>query len=256
MGARKPFWLRAWVVFALIAVGMVSACLPGSEHAEPVIVLDPIAGGPGTSVAVAGSGFPGETRLSVRLGPPSVGATPQSYGESTTDADGSFALSFVMPVHWPDGTPITGTDLTVVVLNEDGSVKATAPFGYTASSPDASTPEPSALGAHRQVILAWHREGGSTGFCGDVVVYESGYAEIASCREGVALVRRLLSGDATERLRVWKEAYRSFEIEQTSGAGANRTLTRLAFTGNGSREVSETEVWMIQTLLETLVPPQ
>ena len=205
MGSRKPFWLWVWIMSTLIGMGILSACIPDIEQTEPIIVLDPIAGGPGTVVAVAGSGFPTETQVHARLGPPSVGATPQSYGDATTDADGSFALSFSMPAHWPDGTPIAETDLIVVVLNQDGSAKATAPFGYIPSSSDISTSEPHALGTHRQVVLVWHREGGSTSFCGDVVVYESGYVEIASCREGVPLERRLLSEDATDQ-KAWQEA--------------------------------------------------
>jgi hypothetical protein len=256
MRARKPFWLWVWMMYALVRMGTVSACIPGTEQGEPIIVLDPITGGPGTSAVVTGSGFPAETQVSVRLGPPSVGATPQSYGDATTDIDGRFTLSFTMPAHWPDGTPITETDLVVVVLNEDGSAKATAPFGYIPSPSDALAPVPSTAEAHRQVILAWHREGGTAGFCGDVVVYESGYVEITSCQEVVPLGRRQLSDDAVDRLHVWTEAYQSFEFEQTKGTTDNHVLTRITFMGSGSRKVSEIEVQMIQTLLETLVPSQ
>jgi len=254
MGQRKPFWLWVWVVCILAAVGMVSACLPGVEQGGPSIMLDPITGGPDVSVDVSGMGFPADTQVSVRLGPPSVGATPQSYGDAITDLDGRFTLSFKMPVHWPDGTPITETDLVVVVLNEDGSVKASAPFGYIPSTSDASTPVSSTAEAHRQVVLAWHREGGTAALCNDAVVYESGYVEITSCTEAAPPERRLLSEDATERLRAWRETYRSFEVEQTQGTGQSRVLTRITFVGNGSREVSEVEVRMIRMLLETLVP--
>jgi hypothetical protein len=254
MRARRPFRLWVWTLCILVAMGIVPACIPGIERSEPTILLDPATGGPGTSVAVAGSSFPAETQVSVRLGPPSVGATPQSYGESTTDAAGGFSLLFTMPAHWPNGTPIAETDLMVVVLNEDGSAKATAPFSYIPSLSGASTPTPAGMEGHRQVILVWHREGGTAGFCGDVVVYESGYAEIASCREGTPTERRLLSADTSEQMHSWIEAYQSFEVEQSKGSGENRVLTRLAFTGNGSREVSEIELRMIQAFLETLIP--
>jgi hypothetical protein len=118
-----------------------------------------------------------------------------------------------MPAHWPDGTLITETDLIVVVLNEDGSTKAIAPFGYIPSSSSAPTFVRSTIKAHQQVILAWHREGGAAGFCGDVELYKDGYAEIASCQEAVPLVRRLASEDVAERLHTWTEAYQSFEVE-------------------------------------------
>ena len=110
--------------------------------------------------------------------------------------------------------------------------------------------------AHRQVVLAWHREGGNTGFCGDAVVYGNGYVEIVSCKETLPPERRLLSEDATDRLHVWTEAYRSFQVERPSGTGASRVLTRITFVGHGSREISEIEVQMVQSLLETLVLPE
>jgi hypothetical protein len=234
---------------------MVSACLPGIEQAEPIILLDPIAGGPGTSVAVTGSGFPAETLVSVRLGPPSVGASPQSYGDAITGADGTVALSFTMPAHWPDGTPIAETDLVVVVLNQDGSVKASSPFAYASSAAIPSTSVPGRIGGDGGVILTWHREG-ATGFGEDIVVYEGGYVEIASGKEDVPPGRRLLSEDATERLHGWAETYQSFEVEQAKGTGQSRVTTRIIFVGYGSREVSEIEIQMIQTLLETLAPSQ
>jgi hypothetical protein len=89
-----------------------------------------------------------------------------------------------------------------------------------------------------------------------VVVYESGYVEITSCQEVVPLRRRQLSDDAVGRLHVWTEAYQSFEFEQTKRTTDNHVLTRITFMGSGSRKVSEIEVQMIQTLLETLVPSQ
>jgi hypothetical protein len=161
-----------------------------------------------------------------------------------------------MPLQWPDGTPITETDLVVVALNEDGSIKAIAPFGYTPPSLDASTAVPSTIEAHRQAILVWRRKGDAAGFCGDVMVYESGYVEITSCQEAVPLARRLLSEDTIERLRAWTATYRSFEVEHTSGSGDNRVLTRVTFVGNGSRQVSEGQVQAIQALLESLTASQ
>jgi hypothetical protein len=110
--------------------------------------------------------------------------------------------------------------------------------------------------AHRQAILAWRREGDAAGFCGDVIVYENGYVEIASCQEAVPLERRLLSGDMIERLHAWVATYRSFEVEQTKGTGETRVLTRITFAGNGSRQVSEGEVRTIQALLESLAASQ
>lgn len=253
MRARGLFWSWVCVVYVMTALSALSACVPYLEQLEPMIVLNPTTGGPGTSVAVSGSGFPAYVQVSVRLGPPSIGATPQSYGDATTDADGSFALALTMPAQWPDGTPITETDLVVVALNEDGSAKGTAPFRYIPSLSGASTLAANSAEAHRKVVLAWHREGSAAGFCGDVMVFEGGYVEITSCRAAARLVRRRTTEEAAERVRTWAETYRSFESERTTGTGQDRVTTRITFVGNGSRSVSEVEMRMIEALLEKMV---
>jgi hypothetical protein len=181
-----------------------------------------------------------------------VGATPLSYGDTDTDASGGFTVSFTMPAHWPDGTPITETDLIVVVLNQDGSAKATATFAYSPSSAGALMPMLGIQRIDREMVLAWHREGDAGGFCGDVVVYENGYTEISACKSAGALDRRQLSQSAVEQLQTWAAAHQSFEIEQIQGAGSNRVLKRTTFVGKGTRQVSDVELRMIQALLEKL----
>jgi len=252
----KLSWPRLWRICGLIGTIVLSACVPAIEQAEPAIVLDPMTGGPGTPVVVIGSGFPAKIPVSVRLGPPSVGATPQSYGDTTTDAEGIFTLSFTMPAQWPDGAPITQSEMVVVALNEDGSIKATAPFDYTPSLSGTVTLASPTTDVHQQVILAWHRENRPAGLCSDVAIYESGYVEITSCPKVAPPERRQLSDEAVDQVHAWTEAYQSFQLEKTKGTGENRTLTRLDFVGNGPREVSEIEIRMIQTLLETLLPLQ
>jgi hypothetical protein len=236
----------------LIALSVLSACVPYLEPTEPLIVLDPVTGGPGTLVVVSGSGFPARIPLSTRLGPPSTGASPQSYGDAVTGDDGSFSLSLAMPAQWSDGTPITVTDLVVIVLNEDGSAKATAPFRYLPSLPGASALAPREPEA-RQPVLAWHRQGSAAGFCGDVLVYQGGYVEITSCRESVPLARRWASKEFVQRLHTWTETYQSFEVEQAQGTGKDRVTTRITFVGRGSHQVSEVELQIAQTFLENMV---
>jgi hypothetical protein len=125
--------LSLTLLFILTAV----ACLArvGSETAG--ITIHPDSGGGNTQVLITGTGFSPNTALSLRLGPPDVGATPQSYGQAITDNDGLFSLMFFMPDHWPDETPITETELVIVIINEDGSIKATAPFEF---QPDRAAP--------------------------------------------------------------------------------------------------------------------
>jgi len=254
MRAGRWVWGRVFVVCALIVLSTVSACVSPLEPAEPMIVLYPTTGGPGTSVRVSGSGFPAQIRVSVRLGPPSVGATPTSYGDVETDASGRFTLPFTMPSHWPDGTPIVETNLVVVALNQDGSIKATAAFDYIPFSTGVYVPMLGAQGVDRAMILAWHREGDAGSFCGDVLVYENGYAEIASCESAGSLERRQLSKDTVDQLQIWAATYQAFEIERIQGTGSSQVRTRTTFAGKGRRQVSEIELRTIQTLLEVLVP--
>jgi hypothetical protein len=113
----------------LLFILTVVACLPHVAE-TPSITINPDFGGANTRVLITGSGFPPNTALSLRLGPPDVGATPQSYGQAIADSYGVFSLMFFMPDHWPDDTPITETELVIVIINEDGSIKATAPFEF------------------------------------------------------------------------------------------------------------------------------
>jgi hypothetical protein len=180
-----------------------------------------------------------------------VGATPQSYGDATTDTSGSFALSFTMPAQWPDGTPITETDLLVVVLNQDGSTKASAPFEYFASTSDPLTVAPDQIGDEDRVVLTWRRDGGTAETCEEGIVHWSGRVETTAC-EGVRkgeLGR--LSEDAIVRLRAWTEAYRELEFEQHSAAAKDGKV-QVVLVGSGPRHATEIEKRAIQELLATL----
>jgi hypothetical protein len=144
--------------------------------------------------------------------------------------------------------------MVVVVLNQDGSIKATAPFVYTPSSSSANTPALTTIDAHRQMILALHCENRAAGLCSEVMIYENGYVESAACEQAAPPARLQLSASAVKQLHAWKKTYRSFEFEQAKGTGENRVTTRISFVGNGSREISDSEARAIQMLLDTLLP--
>jgi hypothetical protein len=140
MQLNRHEWLDR-VLAAVAAAALLVGCAGLHIPVEPTITLSPTTGGPGTRVLVTGSDFPATTTLAVRLGPPDVGATPQTYGEATSDTAGRFQLAFDMPARWPDGSPVTEEEIVVVVLNEDGSVKAVAPFLFQPAV--VATPSPS-----------------------------------------------------------------------------------------------------------------
>jgi hypothetical protein len=128
MQFNRHEWLAR--TLAAVVAFLLAGCVGLRIPVQPTISLSPAGGGPGTRVLVTGSDFPAATQLAVRLGPPDVGATPQTYAQATTDSAGRFQLAFDMPAQWPDGSPVTETEIIVVVLNEDGSIKAVAPFAF------------------------------------------------------------------------------------------------------------------------------
>lgn len=129
MGTRISLNFSVLTTIAVVAAALI-ICATGASSDAPRISIEPVSGGPGTPVTVVGSGFPSRTKLNARLGPPSVGATPQSYAEAVAGEWGEFTLAFEMPSCWPDGTPITAQELLIITLNEDGSVKATTSFDF------------------------------------------------------------------------------------------------------------------------------
>lgn len=137
LSRRVAVWL-APVVWLALAVWL-AACGGATGPVEPSIMVEPAAGAAGTEVTVAGDGFPAGLVINIRLGPPDVGATPLAYATATATEDGTFVTSFVLPAFWPDETPIVEGELLIIALVPDGSVKATAPFGF--GSPPSAVPD-------------------------------------------------------------------------------------------------------------------
>jgi hypothetical protein len=252
MRAIESFWRWVRILIVLACAATISACLPSIEQAGPSIVLAPVTGGPGAMVTVIGREFPPEMPVSVRLGPPSVGTTPHSYADAVSGTEGTLALSFTMPSHWPDGTPITQANLVVIVLNQDASTKALASFAYVPASGVGNLPGEPHVDVAPRVVFAWHRERGE-GLCHDVTGYWSGHVEVVSCAGAQQVAHKQLSDQSTDWIRAWTQTYRGFEAEKSSGTGDDRVISRIVFVGNGSREASESQVRMVQTILETLV---
>ncbi|MDX1689075.1 MAG: hypothetical protein R3248_13920 [Candidatus Promineifilaceae bacterium] len=128
MSLKRVFVLSLVSILALAVV--LTACGGVTAPVEPAIVVEPTSGGAGTEVVVSGEGFPAEVEISIRLGPPDVGASPLAYATTTTTERGVFATSFVLPERWPDEAPIVEEELLIIALIADGSVKATARFDY------------------------------------------------------------------------------------------------------------------------------
>lgn len=113
-----------------LAPWRTSSASSAVQATNPTLTAEPAAGGPDTLVTLKGSGFPANARVTVHLGPPKVGATPNSYGEAKTDAAGNVMIMFRMPAAWPDGRAITEPKVMIVALVGQGEVKALAEFNY------------------------------------------------------------------------------------------------------------------------------
>lgn len=126
-------------ILILMLAAWLAACAGGATPPTPSIEVEPTSGLAGTDITVTGKGFPAGVEISIRLGPPGVGASPEAYAVATTTGRGAFVTAFVLPEMWPDGTPIVEEALLIIALTSDGSVKATASFNYRA--PLNPTPE-------------------------------------------------------------------------------------------------------------------
>lgn len=136
---RKRDWFDFLVVMVLFSELSLSACEATISHFEsPRISVEPNSGGPNTTVVINGQGFPPNTAIEIRLGPPDIGASPKSYAAAVTNPEGEFMLTFTMPSNWPDGSPITIKDLVIIAINNDASVKSTALFAYSVKPAPAS----------------------------------------------------------------------------------------------------------------------
>jgi uncharacterized protein YraI len=113
--------------------------------ASPTINVRPTTAAANMQMTVTGSGFPAGVRVRVYLGVANASVSPQSYAEAVADTDGRLAFAFAMPGQWPNGSPIIEQELTLVVANQDFSLKATAPFSFepaVTSQPAPTRPPP------------------------------------------------------------------------------------------------------------------
>jgi hypothetical protein len=90
---------------------------------------------------VKGSGFSARIRVNVYLvpytGEVSKPADLRPYTATTTDQRGRYAVSFVMPERWPDGSPIQPGKLQLMVVAQNGDEEAIAVFDYQSAAPAA-----------------------------------------------------------------------------------------------------------------------
>lgn len=91
--------------------------------------------------------------------------------------------------------------------------------------------------------LSWHREGGLAGFCDELAIDSTGYAELSTCRgpSSTVVAVRWLTADELAQFYIWLDALKPFEFVQQDPATADALTVRYLFAGRGSREATEAE---------------
>lgn len=155
--------LLALVAGLLLLIGL-AACEDTAVHTTPpapvdsedapTVQVEPSTVGPNMPVTITGVGFPPDTVVEVHLNPVTAGFTADPLGQGQTDSEGRVTLDVQMPALWLDGTPITGPELLVEVVTEDGDIRgvATVPFeGETLESFVTIDPSSGAVGQQMRI---------------------------------------------------------------------------------------------------------
>lgn len=95
-------------------------------------------------------------------------------------------------------------------------------------------------GASVGLALVWHREGGIAGFCNDLSIYRSGWAQPATCKAGQVknMNAYRITTDELEQLYAWLDQFENFEYENKDPAVADAMTIKMVFIGTGSAQAS------------------
>jgi hypothetical protein len=164
--ATPDFSVSVSSIFAYLITGPTATATPSpiptntppvapTVTPNPWAQISPGSGTAGTAVTVSGGGFPPNTMLYAHLarldGNSGSGSNYAGYASAPTDGAGNYAMVFVMPATWPDGSAIVTQRLVILVATADFATEASATFSYqqvtAASAPQlsptaTSSPEP------------------------------------------------------------------------------------------------------------------
>jgi hypothetical protein len=94
------------------------------------LVLSPPEAAAGEIITVTGAGFPGNSPITIYLGPPGEGSPAYEYTQTVSDLEGGFVYPFIVPDAWPDGTPIPAGTVVVLASDPFGNASAMADMEY------------------------------------------------------------------------------------------------------------------------------
>ncbi len=169
--ALPDFSVSASSVFAYLIAGPTATptATPTPTNTPPVAPtatpnpyaqISPGSGTAGTTVTVSGGGFPPNTTLFAHIatlgGSVGSGSSHARFASAPTNAAGDYAMLFVMPATWPNGTRIATQRLVIVVAPDDFTVEASTTFSYqqvvtagdVEATPTNTPPPPTVTATH------------------------------------------------------------------------------------------------------------
>jgi hypothetical protein len=110
-------------------------------------------------------------------------------------------------------------------------------------------------GASFGLALVWHREGGVTGFCDDLMVYVTGEVFASSCQgeQSQALGYQRLTTEQLEQLYAWIDEWKAFEFSASDSATPDALTVYVVFSGVGSAEATEADQQALQEWAAQLI---
>ena len=124
---------------------------------------------------------------------------------------------------------------------------ACAPVAPTEAVP----PQASPTATTEISVLIWNRSGGFAGFCDEVIVHESGSAEVANCKVE-AQTRIQLTETQRAQLDGWLETLAVIDYEHTDPATADAMTVSLFLAGGGAQQADEEAIGLISQFASDL----
>ena len=128
---------------------------------------------------------------------------------------------------------------------------ACAPVSATDAVTQVVAPQASPIAITEISVLVWNRSGGFAGFCDEVIVYESGSADVINCK-GDMKTRIQLTGTQHAQLANWLETLAVIDYEHTDPATADAMSISLFFAGNGTGQADEQTINLISQFASEL----
>jgi hypothetical protein len=139
---RLPSGTQGWLFADYVDTQAVIANLPlkeasGGAYLAPSDAVQDVRQPQNVQVSIENNiatvvvtGFPSDSKLTVKLGKSGREADLMVVGEGSASENGNALIRFKMPAEWSDGTPLSSGELTLVVNTPNGKVSVTIKIQY------------------------------------------------------------------------------------------------------------------------------